>query len=421
MSNSTAELKTALESPELSHSETKVNLLGLDMQGLTAQIVAWGEKPFRAKQILKWIHTESVDDFDQMTDLSKSLRQKLKENAVIQGPQVLSEHPSQDGTRKWLFKVSGGGAIETVWIPEPKRATLCISSQIGCALNCSFCHTAQQGFQRDLTSSEIIGQLWYVVKQLKAEGFIQAKHTTQNKPVTNVVMMGMGEPLLNFDNVVMSLKIMLDDLGYGLSKRRVTLSTSGVVPGIDKLKAECDVALAISLHAPNDALRTTLVPLNKKYNIETLLGACKRYLGDDKRRRITMEYVMLAGVNDQPEHARQLVKILKHVPSKVNLIPFNPFFGANYKRSDEKTILRFQAILMEAGIVTLTRRTRGDDIDAACGQLAGKVMDRTTRSEKFQQRLKKEFAYVSSENASVHTARPLPFIDRVFSHSEERK
>jgi 23S rRNA (adenine2503-C2)-methyltransferase len=340
-----------------------------------------GEKPFRAQQILKWIHFECVDDFELMTNLSKVLRQKLSEQCVIEAPKVLSEHCAADGTRKWLFQIEGTSAVETVYIPEPNRGTLCISSQVGCALNCRFCHTAQQGFQRNLTSAEIIGQLWHVVRTLKKEGVFKAI----DRPVTNVVMMGMGEPLLNFDNVILAVNLMLDDLAYGLSKRRVTLSTSGVVPGIDRLAEHSDIALAVSLHAPNDELRTQLVPLNKKYPIAELLAACNRYLGDDKRRRITMEYVMLKDVNDKPEHARELIKILKNVPSKVNLIPFNPFMGTQYERSDANTIRKFQDILMEGGLVTMIRKTRGDDIDAACGQLAGKVKDRTQRNLKFVQ------------------------------------
>ncbi|WP_235528506.1 23S rRNA (adenine(2503)-C(2))-methyltransferase RlmN [Candidatus Berkiella aquae] len=363
----------------------KVNLLGLSQKALVEYFTTLGEKSFRAQQVLKWIHAEGVTDFAQMTNLSKSLRAQLSEHCEVRAPEVISEHTASDGTRKWLFRVDGGGAIETVYIPEPERATLCVSSQVGCALNCSFCHTAQQGFQKNLTSSEIIGQLWHAVTQLRKEGVFKAI----NRPITNVVMMGMGEPLLNFDNVVMAMDLMLDDLAYGLSKRRVTLSTSGVVPAIDKLREVTDVALAVSLHAPNDELRTELVPINKKYPIVELLAACKRYLRDDKRRRITMEYVMLEGVNDQPEHAKQLIQILKDVPSKVNLIPFNPFNGTKYQRSSNEAIVRFQSILMNAGIVTLTRKTRGDDIDAACGQLAGQVNDRTQRSAKFKQQLAK--------------------------------
>jgi len=367
----------------------KTNLLGFDQAALAHFLSEQGEKPFRARQILQWIHAETVSDFNEMTNLSKKLRHQLMETCVIDVPKVIKDQTASDGTRKWLFEVEGGGAIETVYIPEPDRATLCISSQVGCALNCRFCHTAQQGFQRNLTSAEIIGQLWYAAKRLKEEGNVKG-----DRPITNVVMMGMGEPLLNFDNVVMALKIMLDDLGYGLSKRRVTLSTSGVVPEIDRLSEACDVALAVSLHAPNDPLRTELVPLNKKYPIAELLAACQRYL-KDKRRRITMEYVMLAGVNDQPHHARELVKILRNVPSKVNLIPFNPFYGTRYQRSDYQTIRAFQAILVDAGVATFIRKTRGDDIDAACGQLAGEVNDRTQRSAKFKLKIETEALHAS--------------------------
>lgn len=363
-------------------SDSPHNLLGFDRKALQALFAAMGEKSFRADQVLKWIHAFQVTDFNEMTNLSKSLRAKLLESCIIEPPKVLSEHRASDGTRKWLFHIEGASAIETVYIPEPERATLCISSQVGCVLNCSFCHTAKQGFQRNLTASEIIGQVWHVVNQLKKEGVFVVPERT----ITNVVLMGMGEPLLNFDNVVMAMSLMLDDLAYGLSKRRVTLSTSGVVPMIDKLAEAIDVSLAVSLHAPNDALRSEIVPLNKKYPIAELLAACKRYLGNDKRKKITMEYVMLAGVNDKPEHAKQLIRILNDVPSKVNLIPFNPFKGADYVCSDEETIQRFQEILMNAGIVTLKRKTRGQDIDAACGQLAGKVKDRTLRSERFQKR-----------------------------------
>lgn len=360
----------------------KINLLGLDQAQLKAWLLENGEQAFRAKQIVKWIHSQGVSDFAEMTDLSKTLRQKLATLCEIRGPECIAEHLASDGTRKWLFRVEGGSAIETVYIPEPERATLCISSQVGCSLNCRFCHTAQQGFQRNLTSAEIIGQLWYAVKTLKQENCLKGE-----RAITNIVFMGMGEPLLNFDNVVSAIHLMLDDLAYGLSKRRVTVSTSGVVPGIDALAKVTDVALALSLHAPNDALRTELVPLNKKYPIKEVLAACLRYLGGEPRRRITMEYVMLAGVNDQPEHARELVKILNGIPSKVNLIPFNPFIGANYRRSDRAAIERFQSILLDSGLVAITRKTRGDDIDAACGQLAGKVNDRTRRSRLFKESL----------------------------------
>jgi 23S rRNA (adenine2503-C2)-methyltransferase len=366
----------------LSVDSEKINLMGLDQPQLKAWLLSQGEQAFRAQQIVKWIHAESCADFLEMTNLSKSLRQKLADLAVIQPLEPISEHKASDGTRKWLFRVEGGSAIETVYIPEPKRATLCISSQVGCSLNCRFCHTAQQGFQRNLTSAEIIGQLWHVVKTLKAENCFIGERI-----ITNIVFMGMGEPLLNFDNVVTAINLMLDDLAYGLSKRRVTVSTSGVVPGIDALAKVTDVALALSLHAPNDALRTELVPINKKYPIKEVLAACVRYLGDEPRRRITMEYVMLAGVNDQPEHARELAKTLKGVPSKINLIPFNPFIGTKYQRSDRETIERFQSILMQEGYVAMTRKTRGDDIDAACGQLAGEVNDRTRRSRLFKESL----------------------------------
>lgn len=363
-------------------SDPKLNLLGFSQAQLKDWLLANGEKAFRAQQIVKWIHAEGVSDFAQMTNLSKDLRQKLDTLCEIKPPALLSEHLASDGTRKWLFNVEGGSAIETVYIPEPDRATLCISSQVGCSLNCRFCHTAQQGFQRNLTSSEIIGQLWYAVRRLTEEGCLKGE-----RAITNIVFMGMGEPLLNFDNVVSAIHLMLDDFAYGLSKRRVTVSTSGVVPGIYELAKVTDVALALSLHAPNDTLRTELVPINKKYPIKEVLAACKDYLGDDKRRRITMEYVMLAGVNDKPEHARELISTLKGIPSKVNLIPFNPFIGTHYKRSDKATIDRFQTILMEGGLVTMTRKTRGDDIDAACGQLAGQVNDRTRRSRLFKESL----------------------------------
>lgn len=352
----------------------KINLLGMDAHLLAQFLTQIGEKPFRAQQILKWIHQEGVVDFEQMTNLSKSLRQQLSEQCTIHAANVLSEQVALDGTHKWLFEV-GKGAIETVYIPEPERATLCISSQVGCMLNCRFCHTAQQGFQRNLTSAEIIGQLWHVVKQLKG---------VNKRPISNVVMMGMGEPLLNLSNLIPALNIMLDDLAYGLSKYRVTVSTSGVVPGIDQLSATHEVALAVSLHAPNDALRNTLVPLNKKYPIAQLLESCKRYLKDHKRRRITMEYVMLAGVNDHTKHATELAKLLQSIPCKVNLIPFNPFAGTVYQCSDRDTIVRFQQILIRAGIITTIRKTRGDDIGAACGQLAGQVNDKTQRSQKFK-------------------------------------
>ncbi|MBD3609960.1 MAG: 23S rRNA (adenine(2503)-C(2))-methyltransferase RlmN [Gammaproteobacteria bacterium] len=353
-------------------TETKVNLLGLNREDMGAFFAGIGEKAFRATQVLKWLHQYGVSDFDEMTNLSKSLRERLKEVAEIHVPEVIMDQQSADGTRKWLFRLDDGNAIETVFIPEKERGTLCVSSQVGCALDCSFCSTAQQGFNRNLSSSEIIGQLWLANKLL-------GRDPGGDRVVTNVVLMGMGEPLLNYDAVVSAMDIMLEDFAYALSKRRVTLSTSGVVPALNRLKERCDVALAVSLHAVRDDLRNELVPINRKYPIKELMEACRNYLDRDGRRRITWEYVMLAGVNDTEQDARQLVKLLKGIPSKVNLIPFNPFPNTRYQCSDAETILRFQNILINAGIVTITRKTRGEDIDAACGQLAGKVQDRTKR------------------------------------------
>jgi len=355
----------------------RVNILGLDQIRLKQFFTDLGEKPFRARQLLQWIHQRNVVDFDEMTDLSKSLREKLKQQAEVRWPEVLTRQDSNDGTRKWLLKVDEqDNSIESVLIPEAERMTLCISSQVGCTLNCSFCSTARQGFNRNLSSHEIIGQLAIVNRTLAEEG--------SDQRVTNVVMMGMGEPLLNFDAVSQAMNLMCDDFAYGLSKRRVTLSTSGVVPGIDRLLDSNDVSLAVSLHAPNDALRDQLVPINKKYPINVLLDACRRYVDGHARRRITFEYVMLKGVNDSPDHARQLGRVLKGVPSKVNLIPFNPFPGSGYECSSQKTIDRFRQIVHETGIVTVTRKTRGDDIAAACGQLVGEVKDRSRRSGRFQ-------------------------------------
>ena len=359
----------------MTNAPPKVNLLGLDRRGLEAFFAEVGEKPFRASQVLQWIHQAGVRDFEAMTNLSKVLRRKLGEMAEIRVPELVLEQRSNDGTCKWLLRLDGGNCIETVFIPERDRGTLCVSSQVGCTLNCSFCSTAQQGFNRNLTPAEIIAQL------LVAYHALGATHKGE-RLITNVVLMGMGEPLLNFDAVIAAMNIMLDDFAYGLSKRRVTLSTAGVVPGIDKLREVCDVSLAVSLHAPNDALRDDLVPINKKYPIAELLQACKRYVADKQHRRITFEYVMLEGVNDTPAHARELVALLKDVPSKVNLIPFNPFPNTRYKRSGAAAVHRFGEIINAAGITTVTRKTRGDDIDAACGQLVGKVMDRTRRSAK---------------------------------------
>ncbi len=363
--------------PVTAPSPAKINLLGLDKKAMQEFFVSIGEKPYRADQILKWVHFQGVTDFQAMTNISKDLRNKLAETAEITVPQVLMEKPSADGTHKWLIRMNDGNCIETVFIPERTRGTLCISSQVGCILNCDFCSTGKQGFNRNLSTAEIISQLWIAVRHLsKSNGM-------HDHAVTNVVMMGMGEPLLNFDNVVPALSLMLDDYAYGLSKKRVTVSTAGVVPAMRELRKVTDVALAVSLHAPNDELRNELVPLNKKYPLKELMAVCKEYFKDDHKRSVTMEYVMLAGVNDTPQHARQLIKVLNGVRSKVNLIPFNPFPHSPYKRSDMDTILRFRDILMQAGLNTTIRKTRGDDIDAACGQLVGEVKDRTRRKERY--------------------------------------
>ncbi len=352
----------------------KINLLNFDRKAMQAFFSELGEKSFRADQVMKWIHYYGITDFAQMTNLSKALRQKLQEKTLLTVPEIVMEQLSKDGTCKWLLKLEDGNCIETVFIPEDGRGTLCVSSQVGCALNCTFCSTAQQGFNRNLTTAEIIGQVWVAVRRLSQQNSEHDRH------VTNVVMMGMGEPLLNFDNVVSAMNIMMDDFAYSLSKYRVTLSTSGVVPAMEQLAKLSEVALAVSLHAPNDALRNELVPLNKKYPLKELLAACKAYYGNDKKRKITMEYVMLEGVNDSKEHADQLINILHGVPAKVNLIPFNPFPNTQYKRSKQSSIDKFRERLMRAGLITITRKTRGDDIDAACGQLAGQVKDRTKRS-----------------------------------------
>ncbi len=367
---------------------TKINLLNLNRQELEGFFADIGEKSFRATQLLKWIYHEGVDDFDLMTNLSKGLRARLGELAEIRLPEIESAHPSKDGSVKWVLRLDNGNHIETVFIPESDRGTLCVSSQVGCTLNCSFCSTARQGFNRNLTTAEIIGQVIIASRALGPQNNrlsdtgVQENHSRRS--VTNVVLMGMGEPLLNFDNVVRSMDLMQDDFGFGLSKRRITLSTAGVVPAIDRLRAVSDVSLAVSLHAPTDQLRDQLVPINSKYPIEELLAACRRYVADSPRRRITFEYVMLKGVNDSKQHAVDLVNTLSNVPSKVNLIPFNPFEGSEYLCSSKTAIDRFRNILTDAGIVTITRKTRGDDIAAACGQLAGKVQDRTRRQEKFK-------------------------------------
>lgn len=350
----------------------KQNLMDFDRIAMASWFEARGEKAFRAQQVLKWIHQQGVVDFDAMTNLSKALREELKSVAEIRGLNVVADQQSLDGSRKWLFELADGNRIESVYIPEPERATLCISSQVGCALNCSFCSTARQGFNRNLSTAEIIGQLWTVNRLLR---------DSDSRPVSNVVFMGMGEPLLNFDNVVRATQLMQDDFAYALSKRRVTLSTAGLVPALERLAEVTDISLALSLHAPDDELRSQLVPLNRKYAIDEVLRACKNYVGEG-RRRLTVEYVMLDGVNDSENHARALVRLLRQVPSKVNLIPFNPFPATVYRRSSPQRIERFRDILHRSGIVTITRKTRGDDIDAACGQLAGDFKDRTRRRER---------------------------------------
>lgn len=359
-------------------STQKVNLMNLNRAKMRDFFISIGEKPFRGDQLIKWIHEYGVTDFEEMSNLSKSLRAKLHESCEVIAPELKYEQRSEDGTTKWLIKLSCGNSVETVFIPENDRGTLCVSSQVGCSLNCDFCSTTRQGFNRNLSTAEIIGQVWLAVRRLSTN---EGRH---DRHVSNVVMMGMGEPLLNFDNVVDAMDIMLDDFAYSLSKYRVTLSTAGVVPKLNELKDVSPVALAVSLHAPNDELRDKLVPINKKYPIEVLLDACRNYFPADSKRQITMEYVMLDGINDQPEHAAQLAKVLRGVPAKVNLIPFNPFPGSPYKRSPLLVINKFRDILLKAGINTITRKTRGDDIDAACGQLVGKVKDRTRRSEMFK-------------------------------------
>nr|WP_282557601.1 bifunctional tRNA (adenosine(37)-C2)-methyltransferase TrmG/ribosomal RNA large subunit methyltransferase RlmN [Providencia burhodogranariea] len=359
------------------NNSQKINLLDLNRKQMREFFAQMGEKPFRADQVMKWIYHYCYDDFDQMTDINKVLRAKLKEVAEIRAPEVAEEQRSSDGTIKWAITV-GGQQVETVYIPEDDRATLCVSSQVGCALECKFCSTAQQGFNRNLRVSEIIGQVWRAAK------IIGSLKSSGRRPITNVVMMGMGEPLLNLNNVVPAMEIMLDDFGFGLSKRRVTLSTSGVVPALDKLGDMIDVALAISLHAPTDDVRDEIVPINKKYNIETFLSSVRRYLSKSNANsgRVTVEYVMLDHINDSIEQAHQLAECLKDTPSKINLIPWNPFPGAPYNRSSNSRIDRFSKVLMEYGFTTIVRKTRGDDIDAACGQLAGDVIDRTKRTLK---------------------------------------
>jgi len=355
----------------------KINLLDFTSERLKGFFLERGEKPFRATQIIKWIHQHGVDNFADMSNVSKALRAELEEIAEIRPLKIAIDDKSTDGTRKWLLRLDDGNCIETVFIPEADRGTLCVSSQVGCALDCTFCATARQGFNRNLTVAEIIGQVWLAKKILQPD-------PESDRVISNVVMMGMGEPLLNFNNVIDAMKLMLDDNAYGLSKRRVTLSTSGVVPALDRLRAEVDVSLAISLHAPNNALRDQLVPVNRKYPIEQLMESCRRFMeGKAARERITLEYVMLDGVNDHDKHAYELVKVLSDVPAKVNLIPFNPFPETRYKRSSNNRIHRFRDILVDAGLTVITRKTRGKDIDAACGQLAGQVKDKSRRETHF--------------------------------------
>lgn len=375
LSATTCSSTAADAAPVVKTDGEKINLLDLNRQQMRAFFASIGEKPFRADQVMKWMYHYCSDDFAEMTDINKVLRQKLQQIAEIRAPEVVAEQRSSDGTIKWAILV-GGQRVETVYIPEEDRATLCVSSQVGCALECKFCSTAQQGFNRNLRVSEIIGQVWRAAK------IIGAQKVTGQRPITNVVMMGMGEPLLNLNNVVPAMEIMLDDFGFGLSKRRVTLSTSGVVPALDKLGDMIDVALAISLHAPTDEIRNEIMPINKKYDIATFLAAVRRYLekSNANQGRVTVEYVLLDHINDGTEHAHQLAECLKDTSCKINLIPWNPFPGAPYGRSSNSRVDRFSKVLMEYGFTTIVRKTRGDDIDAACGQLAGEVVDRTKRT-----------------------------------------
>ena len=373
----------------------KINLLNLDHQGLRDYFAAIGEKPFRADQIMKWIYHFGYSDFEQMTNLNKKLREKLQRNCEIKAPEISEKQVSKDGTIKYALVLEGGQEVETVWIPENDRATLCVSSQVGCALECTFCSTAQQGFNRNLSMAEIIGQVWRVAND------IGATRITGKRPITNIVMMGMGEPLLNMKNLIPALDTMLNDLGYGLSKRRVTVSTSGVVPALDMLKEKIDCALAISIHAPDNTLRDELVPINKKYPLEEFVAAAGRYIdGSKANKQATIEYVMLDHVNDSTDQAHALAHALKDLPSKINLIPFNPYPGSPYKRSSNSRIDRFDKVLQSYGLTVITRRTRGEDIDAACGQLAGDVLDRTKRTQT-QKNVQTEKKQMKADEISV--------------------
>jgi 23S rRNA (adenine2503-C2)-methyltransferase len=366
--------------PPIGPQHPKVNLMGLSRLQLEQFFLDMGEKRFRAHQVLKWIHHAGITQIEEMSNLGRALREKLVEVAEVRPPEIARQQDSSDGTRKWAIRVEGGGLVETVLIPAGNRATLCVSSQVGCALDCSFCSTGKQGFQRDLSAAEIIGQVWLAINSY--DGFKPG----DRRIVTNVVMMGMGEPLLNFDNVVAAMDLMLEDLAYGLSKRRVTLSTSGVVPALDRLAAVSEVSLAVSLHAPNDTLRNQLVPINRKYPIAVLLESCRNYMAaqSDKNRVVTIEYTLIEGVNDQRDQALELAELLRDVPCKINLIPFNTFAQSEYQRPSGNAVSRFWQVLVDAGYIVTIRTTRGDDINAACGQLVGEVVDRTSRSSRYR-------------------------------------
>ena len=382
-----------------SSQQEKINLLDLDAEGIRVWCASIGQKPFRATQLARWIHRYCCDDFDAMTNLAKESRARLKDLAYIKAPSIIREHKSADGTRKWLFDVGNGNAVEAVFIPEDDRGTLCISTQAGCTMGCLFCSTGKQGFNRNLTTGEIVGQLWTAERELRREAGITDPN---DRVISNVVLMGMGEPLQNLDNVIPALRIFLDDNGYGLSRRRVTVSTSGLVRQMDKLGEAVPVALAVSLHAPDDALRDKLMPVNKKHPLEELLAACRRYLKVAPRDFITFEYLLLGGINDAPEQARALVKLVKTVPCKFNLIPFNPFPDSDLKQPEREKVLAFAKILNDAGIVTTVRKTRGDDIAAACGQLAGEVRDRTRRAIRLVQQKEEARDLLVKDAAASH-------------------